>query len=305
MAALVGLVVLVAGLGWVERGMRRVDNSYTKKRRGLEKRAADLEVLVLGPSGAMYSIDPAQFHAVTFNAGDVSQSIHYNAAIAERYAPRMPHLRLVIFTFSLASMETTMSDGPEAWRQLWYLHFWDLPPEGPLRRLDVRRYSVLALYPPYARVSALVRRFKYDAAPLIDENGWYRGAIGTDPNLEANGLVRAATHASVMRPIHAVTNAAKMSHVIEQLKARGIATALVLLPVSRAYSRNFDQAAKSRNVALLEELASKSGAQFANYLDDPRFQNSDFFDADHLNATGAKQISQIIDADIVGPAARR
>lgn len=295
------LLAIAVPVGFFEHGLRQVDNSYSKKRRLLEERAAELEVLITGPSGALYGIDPAHLQGNALNVADVSQSLHYDEEIVHRYLPKLVRLRLVIFPIGLFSMESNLSDTPEYWREFWYQQFWQLPSERNDRQLDLRRFSLIALYPPGIRLAAVRRNFVYDLVPTIDDNGWNHFETAPDTVTEENALVRVRYHAKIMRRELLARNEADLGKTLAELRERGVASALVVLPVHHFYASHFDQEARVRERAALERLSERYGAIVRDYSDDHRFSASEFYDTDHLNTRGAQLISRILDEEIVRP----
>jgi hypothetical protein len=51
-------------------------------------------------------------------------------------------------------------------------------------------------------------------------------------------------------------------------------------------------------------LAKIPGVKYRDYLEDSRFSNDDFLDADHLAPEGAKKFSQIFASEMIAPAMR-
>lgn len=49
----------------------------------------------------------------------------------------------------------------------------------------------------------------------------------------------------------------------------------------------------------MNDLSDSFGIKFYDYSGDVRFNDSDFYDSEHLNANGAKKISSIINNEII------
>ena len=294
------VVAVMMVIAVMEVGLRRVENSYTKKRRMLESRASEIDVIVTGPSGALFGIDPSVIGPHAVNLGDVSQSLYYDTELVKRYLPRLPKLRTVVFTVGLFAFEYSLADTPEYWRQFWYQRFWDIPPERDEHSLDLRRFSTIALYPPKIRLKALIHAFHLDVAPEIDANGWrHLGDNDLGSVTEANALERAQYHASIMHPTYIASNERALAETIDRLHARGVATLLVVLPVHPLYVAHFSSAALLRLHAVLGRLASEHGAAVRDYATDSSFSADQFIDTDHLNARGAQRMSAIVARDVI------
>ncbi len=294
----IALVVLVA-----EVGLRRVDNSYTRKLRALEERKGELEVLVTGTSTGLYGIDPALFSARGYSMANVSQTRYYDDALVRPRLGSLPKLRLLIVVLSTPSLEMRLGDSPEYWRQYWYERFWGITPEVPHGPFDARQYSVAALYPRGVEVQAARHLFHHDVTPQITDSGFFPfeadGHMVSDSHAEG----RSAYHRSIMRPENLPSNVAALSRLVAAARGRSLPVAIVLPPTSKHYQVRRDPEAFARTVGVLAGL-EKEGAKIGNYLDDPRFDDSDFADPDHLGVKGAAKFSKVLDEEMVKPAMR-
>lgn len=98
-------------------------------------------------------------------------------------------------------------------------------------------------------------------------------------------------------------NVAALSRLVAAARARSLSIAILLPPTSKHYQAKRDPEAFARTVGALAGL-EKEGAKIANYLDDPRFDDSDFADPDHLGIKGAARFTKILDEELVKPAMR-
>jgi hypothetical protein len=294
-------IALVVGVA--EVGLRRVDNSYTKKLRALEQRKDELEVLVTGTSTGLYGIDPALFSAKGLNMANVSQSPYYDDALVRPRLGSLPKLRLLMVVLSTPSLEMRLGDSPEYWRQYWYERFWGIAPEVPHGPFDARQYSVAALYPRGVEVQAARRGFHYDVAPQITDSGFFPFVTDGHMVTDTYAADRTLYHKSIMRPENLTRNVEALSRLVAAARARSLPIAVVLPPTSVHYQRMRDPEAFGRTVGALAQLRSE-GAKIANYLDDPRFDDGDFADPDHLGAKGAVKFSKVLDEELVKPAMR-
>jgi hypothetical protein len=53
----------------------------------------------------------------------------------------------------------------------------------------------------------------------------------------------------------------------------------------------------------LEGFAATPGVRVANYMNDARFEDDDFYDFDHLNARGSARFTEIVRAELVSQVA--
>jgi hypothetical protein len=285
------LIGLVAGF---EADMRHVKTSYSKKREILATRGQDIDVLVTGASCALFGINPARLEGNAANIADVSQTLHYDRALVEKYAPALPKLRVVVLGLSLLSMEMVLPHSPEEWRAYLYERYWSIPPEGAIDRFDIRRFSVTALLPPRFRMRGLLRG---DISPEVDGNGFDREdgiSVTEEVAREHYGI-----HTKVLHQENLPKNEEELSSLLGSLRARGVRAVVLLMPAHRYYSAIFDPETRNRDKAALEQLCREYGADFHDYIDDARFADAEFRDPDHLNGRGADHFTQIIQDEIL------
>jgi hypothetical protein len=85
------------------------------------------------------------------------------------------------------------------------------------------------------------------------------------------------------------------------LQQKDIDAIIVLLPTDVSYHSHLDKVKIQLMNQSLKEFATRHNIEFADYSEDPRFSLSDFtvIMPDHLNALGAKKISNILDQDFI------
>lgn len=292
--AVVVLVLVVGAIASFELAMRRVKTSYSKKRAMLEARAPEIEVLVTGASGALFGIDPSKLGPNAVNLAEMSQSLYYDRQIVERYVDRLPRLRLVLLPVGTVTLETSAHVGGELWRSRLYTRYWDFVPPDPEPALDVRRFSVAALFPPAIRMKALLT---FDLAAQLDANGFEPAPPGVVT--QASAEQEYAAHRALFDAANLEENAGELRRILGLLGRRGVRAVLVMPPVSRFYSGLVEPEVRARDLALLHALTEEFDVRLSDYTDDPRFDDAAFRDADHLNAAGAARFSTILAEELV------
>jgi hypothetical protein len=294
---------LVAGAALLEHGVRGIANSYNTKRRMLERSLETADTLVLGSSHAYWGIRPDLLSGNALNLANVSQSLYYDAAIVGRYARRMRRLKVVVVTVSYYSLWYQLDDWEESWRQFFYERFWALPFRAGSDPLDLRHFSVAALYGPRESLSYASRRFHVNLAEEIDERGWfhYRGPRSADA--EAEGARRVAAHHAFMDPRHLPENVDTLERLLASLREGRIRAVLMTLPVFRTYRDHMRPEWWRLSRAIVADVGRRQAAPYFDYTTDRRFAPGDFIDSDHLGPDGAARLSRIVDAEILEPMA--
>lgn len=289
----VPLALAWLGLEW---GMKRVPNSYSMKRAGLEALSAEVDTVIVGSSNAYFGISPALLSGSAFNLANVSQSLYYDDLLLTQLAPRLPKLKRVLVPISYISLSFQLYDSVEYWRQYYYQHVWGMRPPREEDRTNVRMWSLVALYSPRLSLNAARKGFKASLAPEVDGRGWYPVPAEHFPADLSDEAARVplARHHGMMHAKNEPANVASLEHLLSLLRQRNVEVVLVTLPVWRSYADGMKPEVWARTQATLERLTQKYGARYLSFLREPRLEAEDFHDPDHLNARGAVRFTQML-----------
>jgi hypothetical protein len=287
---------------FVEYKLGQVPNSYNVKKRLLERHAPEIQAIVMGSSHAYVGIDPKALGCRAFNLANTSQTLYYDSQLLSKYLDRMTSLRLAIITLSYFSLEFRLTDSPEQWRSHFYYYHYGIRNETsnwPL--LDLRNYSLIALYGinETRRISNLGYRVNF--AEQVDENGWFKSPddVQTLEASEASAQRNIGFHHGFMKPKYIAENLFALQTMIRNLQARKVAVVFVTIPVFHTYAERMSAEKYQTMQEQIERLCQTYGIEYFNYSFDPRFTIEDFQNADHLNLTGAEKFSAIIKGDFV------
>ena len=293
---LIPIVVMLIG---AEYRLTRVRNSYTTKL-ALMHNSATAEVLVLGSSHAYDGINPDCFSRPGFNMANMSQLFYHDSQILDRFGVFLPNLKFVIFSISYFSFEANPGIVPEKWRAFFYRQYYGIPANRWLLRWDVRNYSKLALY-SYESVKHL-KSLPTDLSGSISSTGWQRvpatETTGQTPISDRTGKARVQFHRALMREDYRPESVQSLRDSIDWCLCRGITPILLTPPVYHTYTDHIDRAKYRWMQACICELCSAYQLSYWNYFTDPRFNLKDFADDDHLNETGAEELSRMIDEEV-------
>jgi hypothetical protein len=305
--ALLFALPLLVVVGWVEGRLRAIDNSFMMKRRELEARLPNLEVLVTGGSVALNGIDADALGVPAFNVGSGSQTLHYDVAIVSRYLDRLPRLRMVLIAHPFLYLHTELRNAPEAWRQHFYSVFWDVPVERPGDQLvTIQRHSYIALYTPRTAIEYALKGADAALTEGFHATGWLPVAVPS-PAVRAAGLdpawmkVRAEGHREQMRGESLTRNLAELEAFAAALRARGVLLVMTWVPGAPGYSERFGAGTLAEVRADIAGLEQRAGVRFFDYSRDPRFGPNDFYNADHLDENGARKWTAMLAAEVVQP----
>jgi hypothetical protein len=292
------LAPVLCALGYVEHELVSIPNGYNVKRYHVEQRILDIEVLITGSSHSFYAIKPRALNQNAFSLAYVSQDLFYDTRLLLKYAPRARNLKLVIVPISYFSMESKLEDTIESWRCPFYHKVFGLPVADPL---DVKNYSLIALYGASETQSLIFARFRPQNTESIDDDGGPSVGLRKSENPDLSSEAALARHRASMRPALIQENVRYLTEAVEVLKSRSVAVVFVTTPAYKSYYSRLNPAAYARMQDVIRSMSEQNGIQYHNYMEDPRFAESDFFDCDHLNASGMAKFTEILKSEIVDP----
>jgi hypothetical protein len=272
------------------------------KKRLLEAQAADIEAVIMGSSHAYVAIEPNSIGIRAFNLANTSQSLHYDSQLLAKYLNRMPKLRLAIITISYFSLEFRLTDSPEEWRSRFYYYHYGIRDEvnsPPL--LDLRNYSLIALY-GLERTRDIYRLgYRINYAEQVQENGWFKSLNDVQTLEESRARAKKSMdfHHDFMKPKYIPENLNALEAMLRNLQARKVAVVFLTIPVFHTYAELMSPEKYQTMQAQIQRLCQTYGVEYYNYSFDPRFTIEDFQNPDHLNPGGAEKFSAIIKDDFV------
>ncbi len=275
-------------------------NTYSQKRSDFESSLNAIQVLVLGPSHALHGIDPAFFSHKGYNLANASQTIYYDKELTLRYLDKLSALRLVIIPISYNSFYTQLPDSKESFRCWFYSKYWDIEAPG-MTKLDLRRYSNIALYTPQTTVEFIGKGFKLNLTEGLSPNGYLRYDTADclkNISFEA-GAKRVELYRRMMKEEHYNENIDLLTQLVSTLRQRNIQVCFVTIPVFKTFAKYCEPKVFEANLAALRDICRQHGCGYKNYFNDARFTIRDFYDNDHLNFIGAARFSAILDSDII------
>ncbi|HXB96758.1 MAG TPA: hypothetical protein VNZ54_01815 [bacterium] len=300
-------LLLAALCGWLEWEARRAPTSFRQKRLGLDAAAATVQVLVLGPSVGLNAVDPSLWARPGFNLANNGQSLYYDRALLERWAPRLPQLRQVLFAVGRPSLSVTVTSMNESARGFAFCREFGIPHEDPGLRSDPRNFSAALALDPFKVLCWAVNGAGLVLSDLSPDGWESLPPLDEDQQeLQLSGLV-AQMHALRQRSMMVEPASYGLGHLGAMLalcRARGLRAGVFVPPVTPEFAADCEDG-RPADLAALRALCRSQGAAFHDYFHDPRFRDADFADVDHLAAPGAARFTKILEKDFLsnGPPA--
>jgi hypothetical protein len=296
------LLPFMAAGAWLELRLRALPTSYSQKDAGFTRMAPDLETLVLGASEAAEGVDAGAFGPHAYNLANVGQSLYCDRGLFAWALPQAPKLKRVLWGLSFQSLGYHLQGTAEAWRSVSYFREFGIPPEEGLRGMDFRFASAVLFYEPFSALRWALTGQGLSTPTLT--------ATGQDPltcypdddilDIKINprtAAQRAATHEGLTHLDAVDANLEEIKALKRLADARGVSVEIFLLPVTKDYAQAINMDQRNLMVGRLKTLAAADGMELKDYFQDPRFEDGDFFDVDHLCAQGSEKFSAILAKD--------
>ncbi|MCH5347022.1 MAG: hypothetical protein J1E63_07920 [Muribaculaceae bacterium] len=261
-------------------------NPYKYKHERLSAKSDDIATLILGSSHGYYGIRPQVFGDSAFNLANVSQIFRYDNQLLRNYP--FANLKTVILPLSYASF----TDYDFAETDYWsfaanYKIYMDVNFHG-----DLSRYNFELSRP--ALFSQKLRALMDGKQLSCDSLGFGKDfSKGKSWGWKESGLKAAQRHTG--KDFSAVDdNVAYLSAIASYCRERDIQLVLVTMPALESYRDNLNPGQYKMVTHLADSLARRYDFTYLNMIDDPRFVESDFYDADHFNLLGAEKFTKIL-----------
>lgn len=282
-------IVLVAIA--MELLLRAIPNDFEYKKACLKEKASTIETLIIGNSHTLYGLDPEFFDGNVFNLSQVSQSPDLDQIVLEHFMPAMPNLKTLIIRLSYDSTFEQLQNSNESWRLKNYYLYYGVPENVAV----VNKFEILAVSMKF-NLKRLWNYYIKDMPGIeVTQSGFGMTTYqDLKPDLETTGPIAAKRHTSDTA-IYFEENKKIYEAIILDCKKKGIEVVLVTLPTYKSYYNNLNTKQLNSTVVFGETQHKKyDNVTYYNLLKDASFDETDFFDADHLNEKGAKKLSMYL-----------
>ncbi|WP_299103006.1 hypothetical protein [uncultured Winogradskyella sp.] len=280
----------------MEFALRQIPNDYKFKNEQIELKKEAVELLILGSSHSLYGINPKYFTNEAYNLSHVSQTIDLDYILLNKYINELPKLKTVVIRLSYTTLHEQLDESAEAWRQKDYNLYYDLDVSNKLKFNS----EVLSL-----KLKNNLKRLKNyyidNEDPIsVTNSGWANFKTPrADKSLEELGFIVAKKH-TAKNDDFVKENIEYIKKIANLGKDNNLKVIFVTLPAYKSYRTHLDK--------LQYEIVSSAGKKlekqfqncsYLNLMSAKNFNEDDFYDPDHLNATGAKKLSNYINDFII------
>ena len=279
--------------------LRNIPNEYSEKREYLDRTAHGIETLILGSSHAFYGVNPEYLSMNAYNAAHVSQSLNYDYYILKKHVENLTNLKMVVIPISYFSLYSDLESGIECWRAPYYYRYSGIRAAG--KAIDKIEITEGAQFTKLLR-KTMDYYLRNRSMQTINSYGWgtmYKSTHGRD--LNETGITAAKRHTmagqnpDTLQELF-IKTVGFLESIITECETRGSKVFLFAPPAYKTYRENLDDRQWTTTLDAITQLTNKfPSCRYVNFMDDERFIEEDFYDADHLNEIGAKKLSLFLD----------
>ena len=277
----------------LEIAIRKIPNDYQLKKTYLDRNSAEINTLILGSSHTFYGVNPEYFSKKTFNAAYVSQTLDLDYDILNHYESKLKNLKTVIIPISYFSLFETLETDMEKWRIKNYVLYYGL--ENKYQFTD--HFESLNSHISQ-NVKKVIKYYAFNESFVTSSNlGW-----GTNFNSENKktfeGAFTAKKH-TVKNFYLYDKNLKSLNRIITLCKKNNINIVFITTPTHKSYNENLNKTQLEKTTTTISELVkNNSNCKYLNLLKSEKFNDEDFYDADHLNEIGAEKLSILTNKSI-------
>lgn len=274
----------------VELLLRKIPNDYSYKSDYLQNNSSKIEVLYLGSSHIYWGVNPEFSKFNGFNAAYTSQSIDIDWKILNKYH-NWQNLKAIVIPIDYITLYTRMEDTAEAWRMKNYHIYYNLKSENFSNNAEIFNGKFASNF------ERLLRYYKNNNSDIGCNNlGFGTSYIsGKLVDLQGTSKESAKRHFVDINLESAKKSFEINSEIINSFIAYGknhnVKIIFVSTPITKYYY------GLTNNTQLKNTLSFINSRQcvFYNFQNSPYFNDNDFFDGDHLNSSGAKKFTLLLD----------
>lgn len=292
------LTPVVVFVALTEYGVRQLPSSPAIIGSYLEEHGQDIEVLVLGASQQQAAINPAYMSKTTLNLASGHQDYSDDYDLLSQLHPRLPKLQTVILAMTFAHFDTAPNPD-ESWKHNTYLYHYGVNAFG---RTTYLKDHLLYLSNPSFYTTALQRAYLENERPDINSYGYLdytTSSAFAKANYDPKTIAAIPlTIEKKSKPKAVKENSKSFWQLLDYCKKNDLQPLIVLTPVTQKhYKARNSNMVNTRDSILRRARRMYPGLKIYDgeiaSLDYTLFNNHN-----HLNAKGAQQFTQQVDAFI-------
>ena len=291
------LLPVLFGLCFIELFLRFIPNDYKYKRQCFMEETNNIQILVLGSSHANLGIDPNYFSLNGFNFSNISQSLDLDYELLKKYGKLLDKLEFVVIPISYFSMTSCLSKGSENWRIKNYNLYYDINMDNN----SIKKHFEILNGTMFSNLYRIYSFFRNNESLITVSNRGFglNHKANVKNDLEETGKAAALRHTHNNNDMY-IYNKNIINKIIEWCKNNNVKLIFVTFPAYYTYRNKLDNNQLNETIIYMEYIDTNYNfVYYYNLIEDNKFTEEHYFDADHLNELGAAKLTKIIDDIIV------
>jgi len=291
-------IPILAFILFFEIYIRMRPSVYQAKRDNLVANADSIRVLIVGDSQTTYGINPNLFNEFAYNLAFEAQPIYFDRKLLEKYLPDLPNLKYVFLGINYHNL--LFYEHSEE-RDFFYKYYYDIPYNNSCY---LKEYCLRSVFAHKFKETWFLYWFDRKNKGIIyttDKKGWIsrpasdynsitsilQARINTEPTNKDFSVIR--KDSIILKDLEAA---------IVLLKQKNVIPVLITCPIYKVCRDLINPLIKSEMEKIAHSLAEKYDILYLDYYEDDSFEISDYFDAGHLNNSGAEKLTLRLDSII-------
>ena len=302
----------------ISRQLFNTATDLSEKKILFENQLQQINTLILGNSHGEKAIIPEYLSSNAFNLSYNSQDIYYSVNLLKKYIDQLENLKSIIFIFDYFSLGYNEQDhSPHLVRD--YIHTYNILPKKLFTGLNILMFSDF-----YINKSRFIHRLTNPANNSLpnqksshnkcmedlyffkDTNltvAGYRCITTYLPRKQLNhhGKSRSKYHQSIFERNNIHDNLNALHELVNLASEQTMNIYFIISPHTKTYKMNVptNQITALKNV---QEIASKNEHVYYFDLSNIEENSKNFENSDHLNYSGAKKFTAIVNLKLTTPA---
>jgi hypothetical protein len=294
----------IAILTYIELTLRSFPTAMSVKKKAFDThlQQKNTQILILGTSHTLTSLNPEKLTFPSFNLAESGQPFYYDYHLLNKYIDRLPKLKVAIIDISYFSLTYNfMDDKVKASRREEYFHVWGI--ESPnVKWFYPKAVSQLLSTGTYSSLTLVWTPPQLDPKLIPKENGWRKNDTTIVEQLTDNAAKEQLKEINKLMTFDSRTvaqNIELLENLITTLQSHNVTTVCITTPLHTNYVKNINHTIDAFNKVKIKEIEKKYVLQYFDYSEDKRFVDTDFVNLDHLNTQGANKFSEIIRKEVL------
>lgn len=292
---IIPLIAILVGLEYIAQ---TTPNAYRHKEEFITNNCDSINTLILGSSHTFYGVNPEYLENKSFNLANVSQDLKFDLYLLCRYIEKCNNIKTLVVPISYFTIyEIPLNKSEEKFRVKFYEHYMGYNDTTlyPFEKLEIYDINIFQ-----EKISKYLNELCCKESDYgYDYNGWGTGykESNIDEDIEKDAIKTVARH-TPKGDNYIGENREYLIQIAKLCHKHNVRLFFITTPTLPAYYNKIDKSRWNYTKSIVNDICIEYNASYFNYLDDDRFDTSDFFDIDHLCHKGAEKFSKILREDI-------